>query len=387
MSLFRRPQVEARAVDSVPWDHGGVIGGNQAVSQDRALRLAPVYAANRHLADQMSTLPLKAYRRLGDKREATEMPQLLKFMDEDGTIVDWITKGVLSLSIHGNAIGVITNFDKAGFPTGVMWRPRNEFDVDDTNPVRPQWYWNGRKIDRDVIVHIPWLSIPGKTLGLSPLEAFALSVKAGLGAQEFGSDWFAAGGVPPGTFKNSAKTIEQKEATIIKNRLVRSIQSREPIVYGSDWDFNPISIPPEQAQFVESQKLTANQIASIYGLDPDEVGGEAANSLTYNNEEHRQTKRLANIRPWLVRFEVGVSALLPPNRYVKFNTAGAARADLKSRHEVYRLAREIGLMSINEIRALEEEAPLPDGGDDYTPLQKQRQELASGPPKPSTGSN
>jgi HK97 family phage portal protein len=244
-------------------------------------RLAPVFAANRHLADNISTLPLKAYRKIGDRREPMgNLPQLFQFLEDEGTLVDWLTRAVYSLAIFGNAIGFITNRDGFGFPTGVMWRPRSEFFVDDdSNPSRPQWYWNGRKVDREEFVHIPWLTVPGKTLGLSPLEAFALTVDSGLKAQEYGKDWFANGGVPPGTFKNSAKTLDAKASQIIRERLAATIRTKQPLVYGSDWDFNPIMIPTEQAQFVETQKLTANQIASIYGIAPEEIGHNKATEV------------------------------------------------------------------------------------------------------------
>lgn len=332
------------------------------------MKLAPVFAAHRHLADNISTLPLKAYRRTRDKREPMRMPALFQFLADEGTLVDWVTAAVLSLASQGNAIGIITSRDDEGYPTAVIWRPRSEFTVDDTSVIgRAQWYWLGRRINREEILHIPWLTIPGRTLGLSPLEFAQLTIESGLKAQEYGNDWFASGGVPPGTFKNSAQEVNQEDASNIKGRLVRAIQSHEPIVYGKSWDFNPISIPPEQAQFVESQKLTANQVASIYGLAPEEVGGEAANSLTYSNEEMRQTTRLANLRPWLVRLEWGFSNIMPDWEYVKFNADAVIRADLKSRHEVYKTDRDIGLMSINEQRALEDLPPIP-GGDEYAPL-------------------
>lgn len=370
MSLFRKARVEQRAITEVPWDHGPPLNPTK-MSQERAQRLAPVFAANRHLADQIATLPMHAYRKTGETRQRlNRLPKLLRFKEEEGTLVDWISRAVNSLGYQGNAIGIATSFDNFGYPVDVMWRPRTEFQVDDeTSPSRPQWFWKGRTIDRDLIVHIPWLTLPGKTLALSPIESFAVTVEAGLKPQEFGVDWFTAGGHPPGTFKNSAKTIDPKEAATIKARLVSSIKTREPIVYGSDWDFEPITISPGDAQFVESQKLTANQIAAIYGLDPEEVGGEAANSLTYNNEEHRQSKRLANIRPWLVRIENGISALLPEMTYVRFNADAVVRSDLKSRHEVYKIDREIGLMNTDEIRALEDLPPLPNGeGQEYAPI-------------------
>jgi HK97 family phage portal protein len=225
-------------------------------------------------------------------------------------------------------------------------------------------------VDRSDLVHIPWLTVPGQTLGLSPIEHYALTLGVGLGAQSYGAEWFAAGGVPPGTYKNSEQTIDQATATTIKTRLMAAIRSREPLVYGKDWDFNAISIPPQEAQFVETQNLTANQIAAIYGIAPEEIGGVPANSLTYNTEERRQIRRVADLRPWLVRFETGLSALLPERQYVRFNADATVRADLKTRYQAHHLALEDGWKNRDEVRGAEDLEPLPagQGGQEYMPL-------------------
>jgi HK97 family phage portal protein len=364
---------EQRSIDSVPWYPFDVGPGRyEPATQQRALSLAPVFAAFRFLCDGVSTLPLKAYRKAGpDQREPmANLPQLFQFLDEDGTLVDWTSQGIFSLAAHGNAIGIITSLDGFGFPTGVQWRPRSEFFVDDSVPGQAQWYWNGRRVDRSDLVHIPWLTVPGQTLGLSPIEHYALTLGVGLGAQSYGAEWFAAGGVPPGTYKNSEQTIDQATATTIKTRLMAAIRSREPLVYGKDWDFNAISIPPQEAQFVETQNLTANQIAAIYGIAPEEIGGVPANSLTYNTEERRQIRRVADLRPWLVRFETGLSALLPERQYVRFNADATVRADLKTRYQAHHLALEDGWKNRDEVRGAEDLEPLPagQGGQEYMPL-------------------
>jgi HK97 family phage portal protein len=196
---------------------------------------------------------------------------------------------------------------------------------------------------------------------LSPIESYALTIVNGLGAQNYGTDWFNNGGFPPGTFKNSAKTVSQEEAEAIRARLVASIRARKPLVHGCDWEYSPVTVPPEQAQFIETLKMTANQVAAIYGIAPDEIGGEAANSLTYANEEHRETRRIADVRPWLVRFESVFSSMLPERQYVKFAADAVVRADLTTRYGAYKIAREIGLLSINEERALEDLPPVPGG--------------------------
>lgn len=369
MSLFfRKP--EQRSITSLPWNFGGPL--SSTVSQERALALTPVFAANRHISDMGSTLPLKAYRKVGDSRQSLpNLPKLFADLKSQGHLIPWLSQAISSLVLRGNAVGLVAATDGFGFPTNVVWLSMDRVFVDDSTG-SGQWYVDGRGVSRLDLVHVPWITIPGRTLGLSPIEYYARTINAGLDTQQYGADWFKNGGVPPGTFKNTAKTVSAEAAETIADRLVAAIKRRRPLVHGSDWQFDPIAIPPDQAQFIETQKLTANQIAAIYGIDPVEIGGEAANGLTYANEEHRQTNRLANLRPYLTRFEEVFAALLPNAQYVKFHGDAVVRADIKTRHEVYQIQNQIGLLTVNEQRALEDLPPV-EGGDVRVPAQTQQQ--------------
>ena len=64
----------------------------------------------------------------------------------------------------------------------------------------------------------------------------------------------SSGGVPPGKFKNAAKTLDEAEARAVRDRLVNSIRSGKPLVYGADWDYEPIATPPDDAQFIRSEE-------------------------------------------------------------------------------------------------------------------------------------
>lgn len=370
MSMFRRPKVEARSITGVPWNFGGE--ATAAVSQERALHLTPVFASVRHITDYGSTLPLKAYRKVGeDERIPTPLPRLFADLKTDGRLVSWMSQGLSSLAIRGNAVGLKAATDGFGFPTSVAWVSMDRVYVDDSKGFG-EWFIDGRPVSRLDIVHIPWITVPGRTLGLSPIEYFASTINAGLDSQSFGSAWFKNGGFPPAVLKNSARTVTPEESASVRARLVASMRRNEPLVTGSDWDFTPITIPPEQAQFIETQKLSANQVAAIYGLDATEIGGEAANSLTYSTEETRQINRAANMRPYLHRFEEAFASWLPARQFVKFNTDATIRIDTKTRYEVHEIARRIGLLSINEERALEDLPPVP-GGDVHVPAPVQAQ--------------
>lgn len=359
-----RPDEEQRAIASLPFGYGG--SRYDRVDQDRALSLGPVYASIRHITDLVSTLPLKAYRDTGDSKMPLTLPKLFADLNNDGMLVSWLCQGIGSLLVRGSAVGLVISRDGFQFPTAIQWLPMNKVTVKEG--ARPTWYYDGREVPTKDIVHVPWITMPGKTLGLSPIEHYALTIGTGLDTWKYGADWFKAGGVPPGTFKNTQKTITPDAARTIRQRLVESMRGHEPLVYGSDWDYNPIAIPPNEAQFIDTMKFTTAQIGALYGINAVEIGGDPPNGLTYSNEAHRAMQRLSNVTPYLVRFERAFASWIPGNQYVKFNGDSIVRSDIQTRYQVYKLAREIGSMNIDEIRALEDQPPLPNGlGQDFTP--------------------
>jgi HK97 family phage portal protein len=196
---------------------------------------------------------------------------------------------------------------------------------------------------------------------MSPIEHFAKVISAGLSAQEY-ADVRRGGGLPPSVLKNNERTLDPAQAEQVQSRLIAALKRGEPFVTGRDWDLTAVTIPPNHAHFIETLKLSANQTAAIYGIDPTEIGGEAANSLTYSNEEHRQINRAANMRPYIVRVEKAIDRLLPGPQFVKLNTDATIRSDIKTRTEVVGAQIKDGRKSVNEARALEDE-PSVLGGD------------------------
>jgi HK97 family phage portal protein len=155
----------------------------------------------------------------------------------------------------------------------------------------------------------------------------------------------------------------------VKARLRNALLSHSPLVFGSDWEFNAITVPPNEAQFVETMRLSATQIANIYGLPPEDVGGTRGGSLTYATVELNQLDRSLAMRPWLVLLEHKFASLLPERQYVRFNADAMVRTDLKTRWEVHQIQLATGVLNRDEVRATEDLPPLPNGeGQDYKPV-------------------
>ncbi|MFI0900572.1 phage portal protein [Streptomyces sp. NPDC020983] len=375
LGVESRGGTEKRSISSLPWVAGGE-GPATAVSPERAMRLAAMWGSARILSTNLASVPVRQYRSVGDAQRGMPLASLFTKPSVQGTLHDWIQRAVMSMVLHGNAVGYITNRDYLGYPTQIEWLPRSWVQVLDTNPsgpgsyVNPIWMILGRQVPSEDIVHIPWIAVAGRVWGLSPMAAFATSVSTGLSAQEYTDTWFNSGGAPPGAFKNVNQVVDQKDAQVIKDRLVAAIRTRQPIVYGKDWEFDTIQLPASEVSFVETMRMTASQIAAIYGVPPELVGGETGGSMSYSSPQGREIELIQlTLLPWISKLEEHLSALLPRGQYVCFDADSLVRLDPVARWTMYEKQRLIGATNIDEIRDKEHMAPLPDGkGQDYTPL-------------------
>ncbi|WAZ20175.1 phage portal protein [Streptomyces cinnabarinus] len=370
------PEQRDIGVGDVSWPVDD-LASPSALSVPGAMRLSPVFAAGRLLASSVSSLPIHQYRRVGGLTTHLPLAHLFQKPAAQGTIDDWLVRAMLSLVYRGNAVGVVTERDWLEFPTKIEWLNPSDVFVQDTNAIGtrgsatdPVWSYLGVELPSEDVVHIPWMTLPGRVWGLSPIAAYAVTVSTGLAAQKFVDDYFRAGGQPPGRFKNTMQTIDQGQASVIKRRVVQAIRSHEPIVYGKDWDYEPITISVAEAQFCETQRLTATQIAAIYGIPPEKIGGETGGSYSYSSPEQRQIELVQDaLLPYLTRLQNHLSECLPRGQFIKFDADALIRVDLAGRMDAYEKGRLIGMWNIDEIRAKEDEAPLPDGkGQDWTPL-------------------
>jgi HK97 family phage portal protein len=356
MSLFFR-KTEQRSGDQ--WFNTFPDQDYRTISTEKATHLSPVFSALRHIVDYVSTLPLDAYRMDGDVRTEISLPLLFRSQNDIGRagVGQWFGQAAYGLATAGNAVGWISETDGFGFPSVVNWIRRDMWSFDEANR---QWYVGGQPVGSSQLVHIPWIVPTGCTLGLSPIEHYAALVRAGLSAQDY-ADVRRGGGLPPSVLKNTQQTIQPDAATAIRDRASAAFKSGMPFVTGSDWDLSVTVIPPSHTQFIETLKLTATEIAAIYGIDPREIGGEAAGTLTYSTDESRPLNRANDMRPYIVRLEDAFNRLLPERQFVKLNVDSTIRSDIKTRTDVIGAQLADGRLSLNEARALEDRPPVANG--------------------------
>lgn len=135
--------------------------------------------------------------------------------------------------------------------------------------------------------------------------------------------------------------------------------------------YKPISISPEQAQFLQTRKFQIEEIARIFRVPPHMVGD--LDKSSFSNIEQQSLEFVKySLSPWITRWEQSIhrALLLPSEKqrfFVRFNVEGLLRGDYKSRMDGYAVARQNGWMNANDIRELEnlDRIPAEDGGDLY----------------------
>ena len=135
--------------------------------------------------------------------------------------------------------------------------------------------------------------------------------------------------------------------------------------------YTPISISPNEAQFLETRKFQINEIARIFRVPPHMVGDLEKSSFS-NIEQQSLEFVKYTLDPWVIRWEQALYRTLLSEEekqtlFFFFFVEGLLRGDYASRMNGYATARQNGWMSANDIRELEDLDRIPAelGGDLY----------------------
>ena len=193
-----------------------------------------------------------------------------------------------------------------------------------------------------------------------------------IACEEYGAKFFANGAAPsgvlehPGTIKDPKKVREAWQS-----QFGGSSNAGRVAVLEEGMKYTPISISPEQAQFLETRKFQINEIARIFRIPPHMVGDLEKSSFS-NIEQQSLEFVKYTLDPWVIRWEQSLMRALLSNDekkeyFIKFNLEGLLRGDYESRMKGYSIGRQNGWMSANDIRELEnlDRISREDGGDLY----------------------
>ena len=345
---------------------GGTTSG-KAVNERTAMQTSAVYACVRILAESVAGLPLHVYERTanGSKSTKPSHPLYRLLHDEPNReMTSFVFRETLMshLLLWGNAYAQIIR-DGRGFPIALYPLLPDRMAVDRNESGELVYTYQSDKgqvkLRRENILHIPGLGFDG-LIGYSPIAMAKNAVGLALATEDYGATFFANGANPGGVLEHPG-VIKPEQA----DRLRESWQSQfgganahKVAVLEEGLKFHQMSIPPEQAQFLETRKFQINEIARIFRVPPHMVGDLEKSSFS-NIEQQSLEFVKYTLDPWVVRWEQSLQqALILPSEkatiFIKFNLDGLLRGDYQSRMQGYSTGIQNGFMSVNDVRGLED---------------------------------
>ena len=365
---------------------GGSTSG-KAVTERSAMQMTAVYSCVRILAEAVAGLPLHLYKYTDDggKEKALDHTLYRLLHDEPNPeMSSFVFRETLMshLLLWGNAYAQIIRNGKGEVIALYPLMP-NKMSVD--RDEHGQLYYTYQRSNDEAstmtgstvilrpsdVLHIPGLGFDG-LVGYSPIAMAKNAIGMAIACEEYGAKFFANGATPggvlehPSTIKDPQRVRESWQAAF-----GGSSNSNKVAVLEEGMKYTPISISPEQAQFLETRKFQINEIARIFRVPPHMVGDLEKSSFS-NIEQQSLEFVKYTLDPWVIRWEQSIQRSLLSQEekaqyFAKFNVEGLLRGDYQSRMNGYAIGRQNGWMSANDIRELEnlDRIPAEDGGDLY----------------------
>ena len=365
---------------------GGSTSGKR-VNERTAMQMTAVYSCVRILSEAIASLPLQFYKFTdsGGKEKAVEHPLYTLMHDEPNPeMTSFVFRETLMthLLLWGNAYAqIIRNARGEVIALYPLMPDRMTVNRDSDGQIYYEYNVSSDETSRvgasivrlqsHDVWHIPGLGFDG-LVGYSPIAMAKNAIGMAIACEEYGAKFFSNGAAPsgvlehPGTLKDPSRVRDSWQATF-----GGSANANKVAVLEEGMKYTPISIAPNEAQFLETRKFQIDEIARIFRVPPHMVGDLEKSSFS-NIEQQSLEFVKYTLDPWVVRWEQSmVRALLSAEEkkkyFFKFNVDGLLRGDYQSRMSGYATARQNGWMSANDIRELENMDRIPEelGGDLY----------------------
>lgn len=355
----------------------GASTSGKRVTEISSMQMSAVYSCVRILSETIASLPIHVYEytSLGSTKAVSHPIYRLLHDEPNSEMTSYIFRETLMthLLLWGNAYAQIVRNGK-GEVVGLypLMPDRIKVDRDESGKIYYEYRTNQKvyELKEFDVLHIPGLGFDG-LVGYSPIAMAKNAIGMSIAAEEYGATFFSNGATPSGILEHPG-TVKNPEAMRESwSRGFSGSNSHKVAILEEGMKYTPISISPNEAQFLETRKFQITEIARIFRIPPHMVGDLEKSSFS-NIEQQSLEFVKYTLDPWVARWEQTlVKKLLSEEekkKYtIKFNVDGLLRGDYQSRMNGYAIGRQNGWMSANDIRRLEnlDLIPTEDGGDLY----------------------
>lgn len=346
--------------------------GSVVINKDTALTLSSVYGCVSILAETMATISCNLTSYKDDKKSIVRDNNLHVLVhDEPNGYMnrfDFFMYCVSRVCLTGNSYTLIVR--------NHLYQPTALIPIE-SNKVTPVlhdgsiWYFvigYSDPFPSSDILHFKKLSNDG-VVGISPIDKAKEDIQLGLTQRKFGSKFFKNGANLKGVMETDnvlKPDVWQRLKSSFASEFAGTSNSHKTPLLEQGVKYKPLSISPEQSQFLQSRKFSNTEICRWFRVAPHLLAD--LERSTNNNIEQQGIEFVTySILPWATMMEQELKRKLIPNAQkgilaFKFNLNVLMRGDVTSRGEYYSKMFSIGVYSPNDILRLEDRNTY-EGGD------------------------
>lgn len=356
---------------------GGMTVSGAAVNETTAMRVAAVWRGVHILAGTAGNMPIDLMRRVGEtaRRPAVDHPaRRLLTTKPNGWLTPQDFKRMLTAHVvlRGNGYA----FKVAG-RRGVdaLWpihpdrcRPvlssGMELLYEYTAPSGAK-----RGLAPDEVFHVRGLTLDGVT-GIGILAFARETIGQAMQAQHAASKLWKQGAMVGGALEHPATLSEEAFGRLkdsIAERNSGADNAGKWLILEEGMKASDLSLSPQDMQFLESRQFTSRELLMFMGVPPFMAGDtEKTTSWGSGIEQQKDGFVAFTAEDYLTAWEQSAGRDLlteaeAETHYWRFNRNSLIRGDIKTRSESYAKALQWGWMSPDDVRALEDMNPRPDG--------------------------
>lgn len=360
------PLTSTVLLDALNIGKAGTAG--QQVNEESALGLTAYWRAVTLKAGLLATSPV-VVKRLADRQVVDS--KLLRSPHPLYTRFEWYELMSTLLELHGDAIGVYERNGGVGSIKAIM--PLNPKNV----IVNGVYDKRGALVDRvyevyssaaaraakdaakrvilpsEEVFHVMGPTKDGLR-GMSQIKVHAEAMGTAIATDKYAGKLFGSGSLMSGILTTD-KRLTPDQAEAIRQRWRQKMtglsSAHDVAILDNGAKFESLSIPPEDAQFIQARKYGVAEIARITGV-PTKLLMETEGGGT-SNPEHDGLEFVRFTMATLGgRFSARFTAdLLPSSQEAEFDFGRLAEPDVRTRSSAALMWRNAKVKSVNEIRA------------------------------------
>lgn len=374
-----------RAIDASDFNLGDDLFGSStsagvSIDPSNAMTIVTVWACVTLIADAVANLPMDVYRRTeGFRQPVTRTPQWTRRPNPEVTLREFNKQILHSLLIYGNAYVAITERDGLLYPSQLAVIPPSEIVVARQRGGPREYLWTPEGVtfrqyssmrQNGDLVHIMGAPSSNGLVGLSPIDTQREMLGFAKATELYGAKFFGQGAVPSGQIEMPAGSVPTDDQLKSLSAQFRKRHSGldnawKPIVLANGAKWTAGTIPNDQAQFLETRKLSKADIAALYRVPPHLISDvERSTSWGSGIEEQNIGFVTDTLGDPIRALEDSFTELLPRGQYARFNVNARLRGNTRDRYSAHQVGIQTGFMSRNEARLLEDLPPV-DGLDEF----------------------